>query len=124
MSYFSDTADFRWNQACIVDLGAGKFPIWRVGGGLTPEYMPLWYSLTKIVVFLTAAGFGIFGPHKNLGEGPPDGTQTRENPAVMRAGRVYHFTVQGDVSKVTAGKRAAEAPVAWTGESGNGHTES
>ena len=33
MSYFSDTADFRWNQACIVDLGARKSPIWRVGGG-------------------------------------------------------------------------------------------
>ena len=39
MSYFSDTADSRWNQACIVDLGAGKFPIWRVVGGLTPENM-------------------------------------------------------------------------------------
>ena len=25
--------DRRWNQASIVDLGAGKFPIWRVGGG-------------------------------------------------------------------------------------------
>ena len=40
MSYFSDTADFGWNQACIVDLGAGEFSIWRVGGGgLTPENM-------------------------------------------------------------------------------------
>ena len=71
MSYFSDTADFRWNQACIVDLGAGKFSIRRVGGGgLTPENMPLWYNLTKEVVFLTVAGLRIFGPHKTLGEHP------------------------------------------------------
>ena len=42
MSYFSDTADFRWNQACIVDLGAGKFPIWRVGGGANDEKYALY----------------------------------------------------------------------------------
>ena len=41
------------------DLGAGKFPIWRVGGGLTPENMLLISNLTKKVVFLTVAGFGI-----------------------------------------------------------------
>ena len=57
-------------------------------------------------------------------EGPPDGMQTKENPADMRAGRVYDFTVQGDVCKGTGGKRAAEAPVALTGASGTGHTES
>ena len=40
MSYFSDTADFGWNQACIVDLGAGKFfNLEGGGGGLTPENM-------------------------------------------------------------------------------------
>ena len=42
----------------------------------------------------------------------------------MRAGRVYGFTAQGDVRKGTRGKGAAEAPVAWTGASGIGHTES
>ena len=42
----------------------------------------------------------------------------------MRAGRVYDFTAQGDVSKGTGGKGATEAPVAWTGASGTGHTES
>ena len=39
----------------------------------------------------------------------------------MRAGRVYDFTAQGDVCKEQA---AAEAPVAWTGTSGTGQTES
>ena len=78
MSNFSDTADFRWNQACIVDLEAGKFPIWRVGGGgLLRKICSLWYNLTKKVVFLTVAGFGIFGPHKILDARPrglPHGT--------------------------------------------------
>ena len=64
------TADFRWNQACIVDLGAGNFPIWRVwggGGGKLRKISSLWYNLTKKVIFLPVAGFGIFGPHKILG---------------------------------------------------------
>ena len=38
----------------------------------------------------------------------------KENPADMRAGRVYSFTAQGDVRKGTGGKGTAEAPVAWT----------
>ena len=42
----------------------------------------------------------------------------------MRAGRVYDFTAQGDVCKGTRRKGAAEAPIAWTGASGTGHTES
>ena len=42
----------------------------------------------------------------------------------MRAGRVYGFTAQGDVRKGTGGKGAAAAPIAWTGASGTGHTES
>ena len=43
----------------------------------------------------------------------------------MRAGRVYNFTAQGDVCKGTEETLgAAEAPVAWTGASGTGHTES
>ena len=42
----------------------------------------------------------------------------------MRAGRVYNFTAQGDVSKGTGGKGAAEAPVALTGASRTGHIES
>ena len=42
----------------------------------------------------------------------------------MRAGRVYDVTAQEDVCKGTGGKRAAVAPVAWTGASGTGHTES
>ena len=67
MSYFSDTADFRWNQACIVDLEAGKLPIRRVEGWLTPENMLFMVSFDKKVVFLTVAGFWIFGPHKILG---------------------------------------------------------
>ena len=41
----------------------------------------------------------------------------------MRAGQVYGFTAQGDVWKGTGGKGAAEAPIAWTGASGTGHTE-
>ena len=57
-------------------------------------------------------------------EGTPDGTQTKENPADMRAGRVYGFAAQGDVRKGTGGKGTAEAPVAWTGASGTGHAES
>ena len=40
-----------------------------------PTYLPtylrkicsLWYNLTKKIVFLTVAGFGILGPHKILG---------------------------------------------------------
>ena len=42
----------------------------------------------------------------------------------MRAGQVYSFTAQGDVRKRNGGKGAAEGPVAWTGASGTGHTES
>ena len=42
----------------------------------------------------------------------------------MRAGRVYGFTAQGDARKGTGGKGSAKAPVAWTGASGAGHTES
>ena len=41
------------------------------GGGQLPKGCSLWYSLTKKVVFLTVAGFGIFGPHKILGVGQP-----------------------------------------------------
>ena len=64
------------------------------------------------------------GQRGRRAEGPPDGTQTKENRADMRAGRVYNFTAQGDVCKGTGRKGAAEAPVAWTGASGTGHTES
>ena len=42
----------------------------------------------------------------------------------MRAGWVYDVTAQGDVCKGTGEKGAAVAPVAWTGASGTGHTES
>ena len=42
----------------------------------------------------------------------------------MRARQVYGFTAQGDVRKEAGGKGTAEAPVAWTGASGPGHTES
>ena len=42
----------------------------------------------------------------------------------MRAGQVQGFTAQGDVRKGTGGEGAAEAPVAWTGASRTGHTES
>ena len=42
----------------------------------------------------------------------------------MRAGWVYDFTAQRDVCRGTGGKGAAEVPVAWTGASGTGHTES
>ena len=77
MSYFSNTADFSWNQDCIVDLGAGKFPMWMVGGGLTPENMLFMVQFDKKIVFLTVAGFGIFGPHKILGEG---GHQMQREP--------------------------------------------
>ena len=108
MSYFSDMADFRWNQACIVDLGAGKFPIWRVGGEgnsgtLYMEIIYKWYNLTKKVVFLTVAGFGIFGPHKKLGEraqpraprhGPPPPAKTttlaRHRPSRRRPPPTSH----------------------------------
>ena len=37
---------------------------------------------------------------------------------------MYGFTTQGYVRKGTGGKGTAEAPVAWTGASGTGHTES
>ena len=88
MSYFSDTADFRWNQACIVDLGAAKFPIRRVGGGgQLRKICSLWYNLTKKVVFLTVAGFGIFRPHKILGGGTPP-QATRE--CTQRGGGTHH----------------------------------
>ena len=39
------------------------------------------------------------GQRGRRAEGPPDGTQTKENPADMRAGRVYGFTARGDVWK-------------------------
>ena len=42
----------------------------------------------------------------------------------MRAGRVYDVTAQGDVCRGTRGTGAALTPVAWTGASGTGHTES
>ena len=42
---------------------------------------------------------------------------------MVRAGRVYDVTAQGDVCKRTGGRGAAEAPVAWTGASGAGQTE-
>ena len=42
----------------------------------------------------------------------------------MRAGRVNDVTAQEDVFKGTGGKGAVVAPVAWTGASGTGHTES
>ena len=57
-------------------------------------------------------------------ERTPDRTQTKENPADMRAGQVYGFAAQGDVRKGTGGKGTAEAPVAWTRASGTGHAES
>ena len=41
-----------------------------------------------------------------------DGTQKKENPADMRAGRVYGFAARGDVRKGTGGKGTAAAPVA------------
>ena len=37
------------------------------GGGYLQRISSLWYNLTKKVVFLTVAGFGIFGHHKILG---------------------------------------------------------
>ena len=39
------------------------------------------------------------GQRGRRAEGSPDGTQTKENPADMRAGRLYDFTAQGDVRK-------------------------
>ena len=72
MSYFSHTADFGWNQGCIVDLKKLKnfqFGGCR-GGGELLKIRSLWYNLTKKVVFLPVVGFGIFGPHKILGEPP------------------------------------------------------
>ena len=42
----------------------------------------------------------------------------------MRARRVNDVTVQGDNCRGTGGRGAAVAPVAWTGASGSGHTES
>ena len=42
----------------------------------------------------------------------------------MRAGRVYDVTAQGDVCRGTGVKGAAVTPVAWTGASRTGHTES
>ena len=64
------------------------------------------------------------GQRGRIAEGPPDGTQTKENPADMRAGRVFDVTAQADVCKGTGGKGAAVAPVTWTGASGTRHTES
>ena len=67
---------------------------------------------------------GIGGQRRRRAEGPPDGTQTKENLADMRAGRVYNVTAQRGVCKGTGGKGAAVTPVSWTGASGTGHTES
>ena len=43
----------------VIFLGFGGW-----GGGELRKICSLWYNLTKKVVFLTVAGFGIFGPHK------------------------------------------------------------
>ena len=80
--------------------------------------------MTRLAANAVRGRDGIGGQRGRRAEGPRDGTQTKENPADMRAGRVYNFTAQGDVCKGTGGKGAAAAPVAWTGASGTGHTES
>ena len=47
---------------------------WKISNlGYLRKICSLWYNLTKKVIFLTLAGFGIFGPHKILGA--PDDRQ-------------------------------------------------
>ena len=67
---------------------------------------------------------GSGGKRGRRAEGTPDGTQTKENQADMRAGWVNSVTAQGDSWRGTGGKGAAVSPVTWTGACGTGRSDS